>query len=275
MTNSAKKTQLLTPAKTRHAVQSVVFVCELSSQIGNDEFQQLIRHYEATPPLSEFLPRKTEHRTGISVSLGGVGNISVNQHNDLAGVTFDRVSANGSIEWALAAQPGALMITCNEYTRWQPIFAQALALFGECFSILSSSSISILGLQYVDEFFWNGSIDELDAKLVFLENGELLPAKLFNHRGIWHSHSGWFEDENSPSHHRLLTNLNVNLVQQSQPERVVIQIITALRSFLPKVIIGNSVTETEKYFEQSHIVNKQRLNSLLSKFAADLIKLNG
>lgn len=260
----------IVPCKGNHAVQSAVFVLELSAPILVPQIKAAIECYELSEGLRKFFPNKTENRGGISIAING-GDVAVEQSQDIDGVVFQRLGLDGSLDIALTIQGNNISYTCNKYTRWKETSQQALSMLKEFAKyIFPELSVTVIGLQYIDEFLITGETDTFIPSMILNDNHRI-PKALLVQNGGWHNHSGWFEfnEEND----RNLVNLNFNMVPQ--PENAVFQIVTVHREIkhLPIKSLEILVKVIDLSFEKLHQRNKTLLREILNVETQNTISL--
>lgn len=251
----------IVPAKSEHAVQAAVFVCELPALLSIEAIRKVISHYETSTELQKLFPKKAESRSvSISVGAGGIG---VQNNENITGVNFERIDANSNVELALSFNGSAITYVCNSYTRWNIVFKDAISILEQFIKfVIPEPGISVIGLQYIDEFFVSGNLKNFTPSMIFSEHGSLLPANVLGQSEGWHSHSGWFDVGQDGE--KILNNLNINTV--IQPERMVVQIISAHRNILlqPIIDVGVASTALSDSYGKLHLKNKNLFAQLLN-----------
>ncbi|MEQ1601027.1 MAG: TIGR04255 family protein [Methylophilaceae bacterium] len=257
------------PVKGVHAVQSVAFVLELSAPVLASQIKAAIASYESSDRLRTLFPSKQENRgTTIAINDGGV---AVKQNQEIDSVTFQRLSLDGSLEVALTIQANNISYACNRYTRWKEVSQQALSLLREFVKyVFPELSVTVIGLQYIDEFLITGEVDSFFPSMILREN-QRVPKALLMQKDGWHSHSGWFES--SKDNDKMLTNLNFNMVPQS--ENSVFQIVTVHREIkhIPIKSFDALVVAVDSDFEKLHQRNISVLREVLNEDTQNLINL--
>lgn len=261
---------LLVPSKGRHAVQQFTLAAEFLAQLSPEDLAEVSKHYEKSEGIKKWFSRKTEER-GVAISVSG-GTIDVKNTNDLTAVNYERIVADGTVEWSLSVKRESIFIVCRSYTRWKEISTQALALLTDTLKALPTHMIGVAGLQYVDEFFWNGEKEEFRAHLIFDQGSPLLPPSAFRQTRLWHNHSGWFDTISDPQPCKTLTNVNVNVLEQ--PNRLVIQVITVHKATLSLHVAASQIGNLTPIYEKLHEENKAQLGLLLNETARKLIVLD-
>ena len=134
----------IVPAKSEHAVQAAVFVCELPALLSIEAIRKVISHYETSTELQKLFPKKAESRSvSISVGAGGIG---VQNNENITGVNFERIDANSNVELALSFNGSAITYVCNSYTRWNIVFKDAISILEQFIKfVIPEPGISVIG----------------------------------------------------------------------------------------------------------------------------------
>ncbi|ADI28527.1 TIGR04255 family protein [Methylotenera versatilis] len=252
-------------ARSTHAVQAASFVLELPAHISSDIAQAALNYYENSHSLKELFPIKTEAQ-GISINLDDQS-VNVNQSTGLQGLTLQRVTDDGSLELSFAIQNNQMVYTCHKYTGWKEVFEKALSILSEFMEFVCPvPGVSVVGIQYVDEFFITGNKEGFRSDIIFSTDNTRLPVSLLSASGFWHNHSGWFSPTPDKTQGQVLNNLNVSVYPQ-QPDRHAVQIITAHRLMLALPISdkGRVLETLPTTFEMLHSTNKALFREVLNE----------
>jgi uncharacterized protein (TIGR04255 family) len=250
------------PARTHHAVQAAMFVLELPAQISSEILKASLAHYEQSVLLKELFPEKTQS-LGVSIDLS-TNTVTSTQSDNIQGLTFQRNSAEGQPELIFSIQGNQLAYTCNVYTRWSEVFNQAKEILNQFIPLICPvPGVAVIGLQYVDEFFVTGNLNEFNSAIVFSEDTKRLPLSVFHEKDFWHNHSGWFE--NAENDGRILNNLNISYYPQ-QHDKNAIQLISAHRYMFKTPISDKDLLENtiQDIFEKLHAGNKTMFKEILN-----------
>lgn len=264
----------IVPLNSEHAVRSVSFVCELGANLSPEKIKEIISYYDNSTELRKIFPKKTAAQ-GASIYFSQHG-VDVNNSGDINQVILERIGTDGSTEFGLSLQGNIINFNSNQYSRWASVSQEAFAILSQFVSlVLPAPGISVFGLQYVDEFIVTGEINSFRPSMLFEPGSKILPANVSERTGPWHNHTGWFSDDNTEQHDKLLHNLNINVIPQH--EKVIVQIIGAHRYILSNPIanIDDDCTVMTNKFQIMHDVNKALLRELLSKQALEEIHLGG
>lgn len=258
------------PIADRHAIKTVSFGLEWQEPLQED----LLTLFRALHgKVRDQLPRVTPHEeVQFQFVVGSVqpSRESSARQPRLAGVTFDSVQPNGEQEWSLTIRKGFLAVHCHVYTRWLETWNKARQLLAPFVPVLARErGISVIGLQYVDQFRVICPREEFHADDLFRKNSRFLPPHAFSLDGLWHSHHGFFDTLNEPAAHRRLNNINVDVLEVSD-ERL-IQVATSHRALLDQAAVNSAALlysdgsgELDHHMLQLHKANKSFLSELLS-----------
>ena len=259
-------------ARSTHAVQAAMFVLELPAQIPTETIQLASQHYENNLTLKEFFPIKAENRGMlINFSQDAVG---VNQTDGISGITLQRIGADGIPEFVFSMQDNQLAFTCNKYTRWKEISPLAIDFLNQFSSfICPTPGIAVIALQYVDEFWVTGKLQEYKSSILFNEDSKKIPIGIFDLTDFWHNHAGWFEKNDNGK--RILNNLNVSYYPQ-QPDKNAVQIVSAHKEILETPLLEHNALRDlmTNSFETLHAMNKEMIKEFLNKETLNSIGLD-
>ncbi|ARL98128.1 TIGR04255 family protein [Burkholderia pseudomallei] len=270
------------PYSEKHAIKNVVFALEFSAPVQSD-FLQSIRVGSINEQLQKELPRVIEQKAlvfnfanaGTNLNLPAAGS-----PQPLGGLSYDRLRPNGEAEWAVVINQTMLLITCGAYSRWAGIWPTVknflLLMLPE---ILKVTSIGTLGLQYVDEFSSTGPKDRFSLHEIFAKDSRFLPPNLINLQDQCHSHHGFFEKLDTPVAGKILTNINVDVVEQ--PSRWVASVTGSHRYMLGTPIDGqqaDSLLNDEgiatQIWAKLHQCNKLVVGDMLTSEVKELISFD-
>jgi uncharacterized protein (TIGR04255 family) len=201
----------LVPKHGRHAIAQATFAAEWEQPLDDTIFRQILDSHTA---IAAELPRKQVGR-GIHISIGRTGATPTTHPSAISNLTFDRVEPDGESAWVVMINPNHVSVACagRHYTRWSETSVRALNYLKFILrTVVPGRPISIVALQYVDEFLWEGEDkDEFTADKLF-RRGRYLAPVVFETVGLWHCHSGFYLSADDPVRHRTLNNINVNVI---------------------------------------------------------------
>lgn len=255
----------LYPYAGAHAVQSAAFAFEWAPELNETDLSAIASTHEQ---LRSSLPAVAPVQTLIFQMSGGQ---PTSTSNAAAGYVFSRPGHTGPAR-ALEVQRNRIVGQVNDYTRWAPVWKEVLGWFSIVGPVLGKRRITHVGLQYNDVFHWRDAPHSLDLKTVFREDSKLLPKNIFELQGLWHSHHGYFLELNDPLPHKLLENVNVNLVEELGQRSIVIS--TVHKAEIPNIWNWDDLAKIiEPLMEGMHKRNKKTLGDLLSPAVAQSISL--
>ena len=271
------------PYSERHAIKNVVFALEFAQPVQSD-FLRAIRSGTVNEQLQAELPRVIEQKalvfnfTTVGTNLGApVGGAP----QPLGGLTYDKLRPNGEAEWAVTINQGMLLVNCGAYSRWNGIWPEAKKLLSMILpTVLEATSIGTVGLQYVDEFSSIGDKEAFRLDDLFAAHGRFIPPNLLECRGQCHSHHGYFEDVKEPVAGKILTNVNVDVLEQ--PSRMVASITGSHRCmpFAPLAMGGVDEMLADdglitRIWNKLHRCNKGVIGNILTEEVKNAIAFDG
>lgn len=250
------------PSRSTHAIVGTAFACELAAPVSTEIVTDFVRRYDADEDLKSQLPAKSEER-GFRIELGlHVG--QVGQDGGLLGARFERYSPDGIIEWSLSLRGALLLVSCNAYSRWSDVFPQATQLLQWALDAMSAFGVGItaVGLEYQDEFNWQGDIEQMNPTELFRSDTDVLPAQMLARRGLWHNYAGWFEDSPAQVKCRRLVNVNVAFVQREN--RGVAQVTCSHKGLVSDLAAEAAEIPIASLLDELHTEHKQLVGRLLA-----------
>jgi uncharacterized protein (TIGR04255 family) len=196
--SSEQVTTKFEPINQRHAIVETVFFCEFDPPLAPPVIERLISLEFDTFLMSELPNFNKIQGFGIELQLNkDVGQSStqvLNQQN--IGFERKRVGDDGQAEWVLRVLADSITVHCLDYTEWDTIWPTAESLLHAVIDKIGAteSSVSGLGLKYVDRFIFEGDDNGYHIDLLFNPKSDLITPKSFQAGQRWHSHSGWFEE---------------------------------------------------------------------------------
>lgn len=255
----------LYPFAGAHAVQSAAFALEWPEEISDADFNAIAGLREKLKPsLPDINPLQTY--TILMSGQSGGGTTSAVP----GGYVFSRPGPTGPAR-ALEIQRNRMVGQVNDYTRWAPVWKEVKNWFDIVAPVLGKRQIATVGLQYNDVFHWRDTPESLDLKKIFKTDSPLLPANVFDLSGLWHSHHGYFLDRDTPVKHKLLENMNVNMVEELGQRSIV---ISSVHKAQVNIWGWEALSEcVDELMNDLHARNKENLEILLSEDAAAKISL--
>ncbi|MDT3678068.1 MAG: hypothetical protein ROZ64_04440 [Burkholderiaceae bacterium] len=259
----------LYPFAGAHAVQSVAFAFEWMQPLSEDDFGRVLALQHK---LLAALPNVARHPALTLNMAGGVPTTA----QGTGSVVFSRPPSSGA-----AAPSRVLEISrdkcvgqINEYTRWKPVWEEVLGWFKSVApAIVETHPVKHIGLQYNDVFYWRATPETLDLRTVFRTESPLLPSHVFDLKDLWHSHHGYFVKQNEPREHRLLENVNVNLMDELGQRSILISTMHRAEFATPLFSTEDLFPVMTELIPVLHSRNKDALGNLLAEDVARSIKL--
>jgi uncharacterized protein (TIGR04255 family) len=199
--------------------------------------------------------------------------------NANAGLQFQRLQALNVVGEQFVIQPNQLRFETYAYTRWAGFRSKVQSLFEAVlpayFSAVNAAQVS---LEYTDVFHWSVEGDA-DCSEIVNTDSPLIAAAAMQPKGQWHSHSGWFD--NQQQGRRLLSNADITVadaIVQNQPRRAINIRTHEATQFLigqdGQLVDGPpSADEIFDLLESHHLSLKNSLNNMLTPVAREMISL--
>ena len=269
------------PRNKQNAIAEVAFVITLAATPEEHKIKAFLDTHEAD--WSDDLPIKEELR-GQKFQFGP--NLADGPKfiaGSLSGARFRTLQRDGSLDWQVAIEDQLLKVNCGSYTRWANVWPTAkdyLQRLVQSF-VSETTSITSLGLEYIDEFVWTGDLSEYDVSSVFDPKSEYFLSRMCNAGYLWHLHQGWFTQDGLPKGDRRLERIHIDALEEGPNIRYPTRIASTLRHDLGQVVDDPDYlfTSTEgkgfvdSSFVSMHERNKQILKSLLTEEMAARIGL--
>lgn len=266
---------IIRPFTKEHAIKAMAFVIEFSNEFQQEAYNEL---QGIEKSLLEELPRKLSHRALIiNVGLDEAGASNLHAGESAGGFTLDKVMADGTPEWALTVQNNFVRVLCNKYERWDSTWSKARTYFAGVLPILlGHSTVKAVTLQYVDEFFIEGNIQEFTPDKLFRPESRYLTPIIFESKDLWHSHSGKLEKISETE--KVLNVVNVSLVTENDSLKSQIVMTHKIDSINGTSLSDNNNTsdflkETDAYMNQMHDFDKNILAELINEKHTQMIGL--
>jgi uncharacterized protein (TIGR04255 family) len=257
------------PFSDKHAIKSVLFILEFATPLQPSAFTDLRVGGKLHEQLKAELPRVAEQQQMTINLAAGVDQTffapPAAQPSAISGIAFDKLLPNGDAELGLNIQSQALFIVCGKYVRWDDVWAQTKNYLQLLSGWMNDHvKISGMALQYIDAFtvsFPRGEKGPLTD--LFSSATKYIPSNINELTDAFHSHHGFFSKPDVDIPARLLTNINVNVVEVAFSYDVQIQTLHKLE--LEDVISAVDDGEVvERAFRFLHADNKSVVGDLLS-----------
>ncbi len=199
--------------------------------------------------------------------------------NANAGIQFQRLQGINLVGEQFVVEPHQLRFETYAYTRWAGFKNKLQSLFEAVLpTYFSAVNVAQVSLEYTDVFHWSVEGDA-DCSEIVDTNSPLIANAAMQPKGQWHSHSGWFDNQNMGQ--RRLSNADITVADalvQNQPRRAInIRTHEATQFLFGKdgqPIDGPpSNDQIFSLFENHHISLKTVLNGMLTPVARGMISL--
>lgn len=271
---------IITPYSEKHAIKNVLFAFEFSNPLPPSILKEL-QAGDEHDRLKKTLP-KFQQLESISIELKEPSPGTERVHvKDVGGFSFEALQPNGEMSWVINIQPHGFFVSCGEYQRWVPTWANAKMYLEILLPwVLKHTQIRVIALQYVDEF--NVTDNPLHAPLseLFDTNSKYVPGNIAELKGSFHSHHGFFVNIQEPAEHRKLCNINVSVVNSEDGESSTATIQTVHKFMMNDPIIGTAdilLAEggvISRTLDELHKDNKTVVGDLLTQEAKSKINFN-
>ncbi|WP_025858920.1 TIGR04255 family protein [Pseudomonas sp. CHM02] len=213
--------------KLGHAIRNVLFVFEFAQHVVPQAMLAFKPGTDLHNSLKSLLPKYGEQQQFV-VNFSNDNSFvhqGFPQPSLATGVTFEKIKEDGEPALGLNIQGNMLSIVCGDYTRWEEVISKVNSVIEVIASWLREFAVfASLTLQYLDEFkvsFETGEFAPLTD--LFVSGSPYLVPNFENVNRDFHSHHGFFSDPEFAIAGRLLTNVNVNVVNIGKDINVQIQ----------------------------------------------------
>lgn len=246
------------PISESHALDSIEFkICMVRPFLPHE----IDRLHQKSDRWREKLP--AFRATSAPVQIGA-------QTRDFSGMVYSFLRPNGVPTWAFQVVGREVTVTCNLYTRWDPVWKQAekylQAALEASFDADDSTrlnAIELVSMNVTDRFTCD--TDKYDAAALF-EKSNYTPDFLFDSGPSWHIGSGWFEPHEGT---RYLHNLKLESIEHNESKICEVEIDHYIRGVLDDLNRSEPFDEAdykriENIFSSFHNKNKNILRDILT-----------
>ncbi len=263
------------PVNGSHAIQmayaSVIFAQPVTAVIWNNVLSAA-RAAAAAADLNIEIPIQ-------SMMLHFAGPNPAPVQNANAGYQFQRHQAPNSVGEQFVVEPHQLRFQTYTYTRWAGFKSSVQSLFTAVLpTYFSAVNIGQISLEYTDVFYWSVEGDA-DCSEIVDTHSPLIATAAMQPKGQWHSHSGWFDSQQTER--RRLSNADITVadaIVQSQPRRAINIRTHEASQFLigqDGQLIGGqpSLNDIFDLLDSHHSSLKNSLDKMLTPAARGMISL--
>jgi uncharacterized protein (TIGR04255 family) len=270
------------PFTKDHAIKEMSFALEFSDELGETLIRELFeRHseFESELPRNQKI-QSVKFSFNAKFGTGDASGATTAMPSEYGGLVFDKLMSDGRKALSLNVNQQFISVTVGEYLRWQPTFEKAvnllkLASSGE----LGKQNVSVIGLQYLDEFKFDGDPAEFKTEHLFATDTINLPRKCFDQPAPWHCHQGWLTKNSDGLSAQFIDNVNVDLgITNGNSLSILVsmthrEFLRAPTTFADLIFTAGSSSMVPVY-EYMHKRNKAYLNDLLTPVIAERIGLS-
>lgn len=265
--------KLVMPCNNNNAIKIATFALEFGKPIDKNVVKQFITACENDTYISKHFPQHEKHRSMNFDAATG------DSSQWVSGASFNRLTEKAELDWGFAVSPETFIVSCGSYTRWDEVFSEAMYLFKTVLNLFAvNQSAVVVALEYVDEFIIPNDSDTSWKSELFNINSNYLPRNVYDIDDSWHSHHGFFVDNESQDVDKMLNNIELTYVKGECSKGVngIVQVLTSHKSRLlnplelDQALIDSVVSEI---IEASHLCNKEIMRDFLSDLMCNEINL--
>lgn len=211
-----------------------------------------------------------EAQNSVSVQIE-VGHDSKSHSGILPAIynSFDRADA-------IIIAPQSVSLQTVRYIRWAQFESKLEELVYPILdTFLSSVNGSLIIMNYLDCFIWEGTWDNFDSTKLLGQDSDFACRATKRGSREWHSHSGWTVDSNNI---RRIYNVNINAVSRQEKDVIkpAIAIFTLARdqNVDGQTALFDTIAEATALLDSQHRGLKDLLGKVISPTMAQQIRLH-
>ncbi len=198
----------------KNALLEVAFVIEFEREFTQHELNWVdsksMFWYE-TLPGKLVIPKEPVALPPFQTNIGNDNNF---------GLSYQYYNPDGSIRQSLKFEGNRIVYLVSEYSKWAEIWPLTKKILEPIYNYLSSTnSVRSFSTEYLNLFVFGEEYFSMDISSILRSNNMLVPSHIFDRKLNWHAHTGYFEEENDPVQHRLLTRINFDLRDNTNNHR--------------------------------------------------------
>lgn len=264
------------PNTEQHAIVEVVFGVQLARNLSAKELDALVAAHK-----EHFSDLPKVHRPQIIQFAFGEGSPPADLPimQPTAGVMFDAMKRDGSLDWRLRADDNRLFVNCLSYTRWADVWPTARKFLAAAGDIVVGADNAVTGfiLQYIDVFRWAGDPSTYNVDAMLDRNSTHLPGSIFDCGPLWHLHQGWYRNVTDEPKGRVLERVHLDAVLEEKQVPIVkvdtyIQLELSQKRSWAAIFTGESPIG-DALFDKLHEQDKDILKSILTEDMARRVAL--
>lgn len=254
------------PCKAENAIKVVAFLFVFSRSFSVGEIEAIKSLHEGD---RDEMPVINDIRS-VKIQVGNQPAFNQAVPSEVVGITFSKITPSAKVLWSFTIQDNICIIRCEDYTRWDEVYSQAVSYIQRFIARNDENNIlETIGLEYLDQFKIDSNVTDWSKEL-FRENSKYIPKYIIDINDYWHSHTGFFRDGLSSSN-KILNRLNIDYVYESG--RVINMLMQHHLNVLGDSVEIINLERIKSLFEELHDLNKEMLCSLLTNDVLSLIKL--
>lgn len=267
------------PYSEQHSIQEAKVALHFQHEFGQQDVER--SRDAVAAELKDLLPRSAEIR-GSSVAFNLTDPSAptpmppVPDH--LVGFEFTKIRGDSRPARSLRLVNNSLEVSISDYERWEITLNDTIGYIRTTLALLplDANPIMAADLQFIDRFAFNGTLDDVDASLLFQQGGDYIAKRCFTSGPLWHCHTGWFDMHPNG---RILNHLNIGSAFVDSSPTVTIDHNAVFQLNSPRQSIDALLQPIEENIGLRDILNwlhgrnKQILSELLTQEMQDKIGL--
>ena len=255
---------IVTPCREKNAIKNVAFAVHFQNAFSEHNLDKLKKPHQGK---KDYFPSLEEKRA-VSIEFDPASKVQKADNEKLAGLVFRRFNTDGTYSWKFTIEDDLAVVECADYTQWAEVWDKSKDLLNRFVApVVENNPVTVAGLEYLDEFLIHSDPRENDWFCqLFSEETKYLNADALRPSPFWHSHTGFFTEDESNNTPRMLTRINLDcLMEQSDQKYKVLCLIHHRIDLIEPTTF--QIFETEQmddFFEEMHRSNKDVLRDLLT-----------
>lgn len=207
MQAAPQNNNVFAPVHEAHSIEQVIFVLQYDRPVNDEAFKQIL---DISAAFEEHLPAKSQLVPQFSISFGTPSNFTPNFQN---GISYRRISPNGTLDTELRIERHSITYVTTNYTRWNPTWQKAKEYLDQLIGVyVQHARINAISLNYVDKYVWKGASEDFQPRLLINDESQFISRNIFSTQDFWHSHTGAFYKINDTV--KRLLNFNVDAIEE-------------------------------------------------------------
>lgn len=258
------------PLGDDHAIETVAIELTLKEPMADELLYAVDGQYRSE--LKKILPAR-EQLYSVEMRMKD-GRPSVRETPKKA-FEYAYIAPDGAPIRVLRLEENTIRIERHDYSRWKQIKQWATGLLTPVLGVvLEKNSVTRVGVHYTDVFL-NSPASPEDPAVLFREDTDLIPERVFHRSKAWHAHAGYIDDSEREEFDHVLERFQVNSTTGKEA-RVTISAshIAMADEGIQGLLIENESTLLNEILEELHQRNKCLLRDMLSDWAQVAINLD-